>query len=202
MSSWFDDPRLLVLPGRLGEFFPSLSLPFERRLDAASRLAMYYALIVLLIRRDPRVLVFLLAFLAALFVADRYYRHQARVREHMLSRLNHGRDAVTKGACFKPTRDNPFMNVALTDAPDRPPSCDMTKRSVRKQVERLFDQSAVYNADDVFRRNSGQRQFYSMPATTTPNGQDEFARWLYADPRPTCKEQSGSCVAPSRRVVS
>jgi hypothetical protein len=199
-SSWFDNPRQLVLPGRLAEFFPSMSLPFDRRLDAASRLAIYYALVILIVKRDPTVMVFLLAFLAVLFAFDRYYRHQARVREQMMDRLNQGQDTVSRKPCFKPTRDNPFMNVVLTDNPDRPPSCDMTKRSVQKQVESLFDQTAVYNADDVFRRNSGQRQFYSMPATTTPNDQDAFAKWLYKDGRPTCKESSDRCE-PSFRVV-
>lgn len=199
-TSWFDNPRQLVLPGRLAEFFPSLSLPFDRRLDAASRLAIYYALVILIVKRDPAVLVFLMAFLAVLFAVDRHSRRRERAREQMVDRLNQGQDAVSRQPCFKPTRENPFMNVILTDRVDRPPSCDMTKRSVQNKVERMFDEVAVYDAEDVFRRNSGQRQFYSMPATTTPNDQDAFAKWLYHDGRPSCKERNDRCE-PSFRVV-
>ena len=40
---------------------------------------------------------------------------------------------------------------------------------------------------------NSQRQFYTMPNTTIPNAQDDFAKWLYANPK-TCKEDQEFCL--------
>lgn len=192
--AWFEDPKRLVDSKKLTWFFPSMSMPVEERVDAATRLVIYYTALLLLVKRDATVLVYMLAALVVLYAFYRYHQSAKLQRETMLDRYNLTPDPVTKRPCFKPTKDNPFMNVSpLSDPADRAPSCDMTKRTVRKQVEKLYEASTVFNVEDVFRRNSGQRQFYSMPATTTPNDQDAFAKWLYLEPRGTCKEDSASC---------
>ena len=47
---------------------------------------------------------------------------------------------------------------------------------------------------DIFGKNNSQRQFYTMPVTTIPNNQTQFANWLYKT-EPTCKENNGeSCL--------
>jgi hypothetical protein len=40
---------------------------------------------------------------------------------------------------------------------------------------------------------SSQRNYFTMPWTTIPNKQDEFARWLYLSPK-TCKEDQDNCL--------
>jgi hypothetical protein len=47
--------------------------------------------------------------------------------------------------------------------------------------------------DDLFNRNTSQRQFYTTPVTTIPNDQTGFARWLYKLPE-TCKENQSNCL--------
>ncbi len=40
---------------------------------------------------------------------------------------------------------------------------------------------------------NSQRQFFTMPWTTIPNAQNEFAKWLYLNPK-TCKEDQDYCL--------
>ena len=49
--------------------------------------------------------------------------------------------------------------------------------------------------DDIYSKYNSQRQFYTMPNTSIPNKQKEFALWLY-NRGPTCKEGNGyQCFA-------
>ena len=49
------------------------------------------------------------------------------------------------------------------------------------------------DVNDVFGKMNSQRQFYTMPNTKIPNAQDDFAKWLYANPK-TCKEDQEFCL--------
>ena len=49
------------------------------------------------------------------------------------------------------------------------------------------------DVNDVFGKMNSQRQFYTMPSTTIPNAQDDFAKWLYLNPK-TCKEDQDFCL--------
>jgi Family of unknown function (DUF5762) len=106
------------------------------------------------------------------------------------------------GTCTTPTLDNPFMNVTMKDymnfdadgsIVDRPPACDPSDPTVKNEIETNFNNNLFRDVNDVFGKSSSQRQFFTMPWTTVPNKQDEFARWLYLSPA-TCKENSDNCL--------
>ena len=46
--------------------------------------------------------------------------------------------------------------------------------------------------DDAFDRKSSFRNFYTMPSTSIPNDQMEFANWLYGSKEKTQKEGNGN----------
>jgi len=104
--------------------------------------------------------------------------------------------------CTQPTIDNPFMNVTMKDyfnidpdtktTIDRPPACDPNDPEIKKKIEASFSNNLFKDVNDIFGKMNSQRQFYTMPSTTIPNGQMEFAKWLYLNPK-TCKEDQDYC---------
>ena len=104
--------------------------------------------------------------------------------------------------CTPSTKENPFMNILIPDIkyhPTKPEACTRREQGdIRKQVESNFDARAFRDVGDVWAHAGGQRQFFTMPWTTTPNDpQGEFGQWLYDVP-PTKKEQ-GLILKPLRQ---
>lgn len=109
----------------------------------------------------------------------------------------------SSNTCTKPTIENPFMNVTMGDylnvdpethnIIDRPEACNTSDPEIKKSSDEFFNNNLFKDVNDVFGKLNSQRQFYTMPSTTIPNKQDEFARWLYLNPK-TCKEDQDFCT--------
>lgn len=98
--------------------------------------------------------------------------------------------------CRKPTVDNPFANIVFADYLDAgniPEPCNVDNKDIQKEMNFLYNSSIYRNIEDVFERENSQRIFYTVPVTTIPNKQTEFANWLYKS-GPTCKENSANCT--------
>ena len=84
------------------------------------------------------------------------------------------------------------MNVLLTDykfRPNRKGACTRREVPVIKQkIESNFDKFLYKNLDDVYNKGNSQRQYFTMPYTTIPNKQGDFASWCYKQ-KPIKKEQ-------------
>ena len=110
---------------------------------------------------------------------------------------------VSGSTCTKPSIDNPFMNVTMGDylnidpetnsIIDRPEACNTSDTEIKKRTDEFFNNNLFKDVNDVFGKVNSQRQFYTMPSTTIPNKRDEFAKWLYLNPK-TCKEDQDFCT--------
>ena len=101
--------------------------------------------------------------------------------------------------CEKPTNQNPFMNVLMTDyteKSERPAACNqLDDPIIKNNIKDAFEHNLYSDVSDLFQKNNSQRQFYTTPNTQIPNEQTKFANWLYNTPK-TCKEGNGNqCVA-------
>jgi hypothetical protein len=99
-----------------------------------------------------------------------------------------------KNNCRKPTADNPFMNIVFSDyldASNIPEPCNSNK--IQDTSKFLYNSTIYRNIEDVFERENSQRLFYTLPITTIPNKQKDFADWLYKT-GPQCKENSSNCT--------
>jgi hypothetical protein len=164
------------------------------QLNAAMRFAIYFATITLIIRRDNRILFFIVFVAFLTLIINKYHENTRNKRKDILERLMISEDRE-RGLCTKPTKNNPFMNVQFGDYsafPSRPPACNISKRPIRNLASSYFDEGLYRDIGDVFQRNTSDRQFYTMPVTTIPNNQTDFAKWLY-EPSKTCKENSNNC---------
>ncbi len=103
-----------------------------------------------------------------------------------------------KGTCRRPSVNNPFMNPQLLDFNDgeKPVACNSDDKDINEDIVDKFNKNLYRNVDDLFETHNSQRQFYTIPDTSIPNQQTEFAEWLWK-PKVTCKEDQASCLRHS-----
>jgi hypothetical protein len=204
---WYNDIGILIHQDRLTEFFPVSNFTLEEKFNALVRLSLYISIILFYYNADYN---YISIFLATLLIT--YFVWINRPLEKESSEINQSFEAENQlveqlenemsSSCTRPTIDNPFMNVTMKDMlntdgnkiVDRPPACDTTDPEVKKEIDDNFNHNLFRDVNDIFGKMNSQRQFYTMPSTTIPNAQDEFARWLYLNPK-TCKEDQDYCVA-------
>lgn len=187
---WYDDVR--VLPARWAEFFPRPEQTPEERVNAIVRLVLYATLAAYVYNREARTLVL---GLGAVAVVSFVFGHPRRERFPAAGGGALAAAAGAPGACTRPTRDNPFANVLLTDLgkPDKPPACAYD--TVRGEVRDAFNAGLFRNATDVYERENSQYQYYTMPVTTGIPDTTAFRNFLYGGMR-SCKQDAAAC--PSR----
>lgn len=191
---WYKDVRdFFTNTDNIIKFIPDSRMTIEEQLNASFRFSIYFSVIIALIRQDARVLFF--AIFVGLFTVILYEHDEKekRKRQELLEKLEmkQNRD---KTICALPTKNNPFMNVLISDyskAPQRPQACNVNSKDVKQRIKEYTD--TPQDLDDVFNRKALDRQFYTNPSTTIPNKQTEFAHWLY-NVGSTCKEATSKCT--------
>lgn len=205
--AWYHDVRALVR--RPAEFWPAMHQTPEERLNSVSRLALYVGAALAAYRRHPKYLAFaagivavlgLLASLAATSrrrrrgrggVDDARSRWQRPVAAIAGVRVPHARPAAR--LCTRSSPQNPFANWLLTDGPNRPPACPYDEH--KEDIRTNFNRGLVRNAYDIYEKENSQRQFHTMPHTTSTPDTVAFAQFCYGSSgRPTCKEQPSRCT--------
>lgn len=193
---WLDDPVTFATNVDYAtKFIPDKNMNLAEQLNATMRFALYFSIIVYIVRQDYRVFFFVIFVAFVTIVINNVDRNSKNKRTQILEKLDLTHDRQ-HGLCIKPTKNNPFMNVIPTDYqdfPSRPKACNISKRPIKKIVNQYMDGGLYRDVDDVFHRKASGRQFYTMPVTTIPSEQNQFAEWLYAT-GPTCKEKTFECM--------
>ena len=209
---WYDEPSILYKRGRMIEFFPAKSMTHDEKLNALLRFSIYTAILVFLNVKSYTV--FSLPLMACLIT---YSLHRIKKQKGISpvdtlsddneaamkqikeddSRAKDERNVVDANGqvCQKPTKNNPYMNVLLTDYvdnPDRAPACDIESEEVREAINDNWVKNVYSDVDKIFRRNTLDRNWVVNPSTTIPNDRDTFARWVYGG-QPSCKSDAEQC---------
>jgi hypothetical protein len=98
--------------------------------------------------------------------------------------------------CSPSTSDNPYSNAtvgALLGDEGRAPACSYDSPGVAKDIRKNFNKGLFRNLDDVYEKENSQRQFYTMPSTTSAPDTIAFAQFAYGSRGLTCKEDSSKC---------
>jgi hypothetical protein len=100
-----------------------------------------------------------------------------------------------QNACRRPTKDNPFMNPPVTDfgKENVPVACNADDDQIMEQMERHFNTDLYRDFDDLFDVKNSQRTWYTIPVTSIPSNQEDFANWLYKTDK-VCKVNQDSCL--------
>jgi len=214
---WYNDPKVLWKFNRFIEFFPNPNISFSEKLNALVRLSIYICIILMVFYGNYLYLYIPIVVLAFTFLIFKYNipekKEDLMDYKTLLNSIDteqsirdfdsNSAELITslddlvlqKKDCVKSTINNPFMNANLiTDKRDRKPAClYYDNPEIASKVEKNFDNNLYRDVSDLYNKRNSQRQYYTMPATTIPNEQTSFAKWLYLSP-PTCKEDAIRCV--------
>lgn len=192
---WFEDPSVLLSLRYLSSFFPTPEMNLIEKLNSIMRMTLYLGVILMLIRKNY--LYLYIPIIAAGFTIGAFYYDEEVVQKQVSIEKNieegFGLNNIDE---VKPTSNNPMMNANLiTSDRTRPPApmyYDSLK--IKTEINDKFNTNLYRNVDDLYGKANSQRQFYTMPSTTLPNRQTEFAKWCYQT-GPTCKESSIECAS-------
>lgn len=196
---WGNNLSILYNSNRVVEFVPTKDMSRVERLNALSRLSIYAGVLLSIIYGDV-----LFLFVGVIGMALFYFINMHFPEENQLGGADSSDprlmtpqqdckdcDRDENGNLYqKPTQDNPFMNVLLTDYadhPNRPPAGDIEDPKILNQAKKHFGHGLYKDVDDIWDRNNSQRQYYSNPATTIPNDRDSFMKWCWNTPY-VCKD--------------
>ena len=190
---WFKEPIDFFSFSKLFEVYPSEELNMEERLNAYLRLAIYLSLGYYIASRDVKVfsvpvIVMILSYVYYMSVHENYVQYEQLRNEPQM------RGKTAKG-CEYPKEDNPFMNVLMNEYvenPQRNEACDVDNVKVKNLINDKYYKDTYRDIDDVFDKKSSFRNFYTMPNTTIPNNQEDYANWLYGIKEKTHKEGNGN----------
>jgi len=182
---WYNKPSILLRADRLLEFLPSNEMTFVEKLNAIVRFSIYLAIALFVVKLNY--LYFYIPLVVLLITYGFYY---VTTSKESFQAEYHG---VKEKTCQKPSYNNPFMNVMLTDYqtnPNKPAACtEKEDTTLKEQIEEKFNFNLYQNVDEVYGNLNSQRQYFTMPWTTIPNAQDTFSNWLYKTPK-TLKESN------------
>ena len=192
---WVEDVSILINSDKLVEFFPTSDMSRNAKMNAITRFSIYASVVMYLYNRNINSFFFALVTMSIVFLL-----HHSNKTKGEIETFDERMDLVeSEGNCVEPTRENPFMNVLLTDYekhPERSEACKTYDNpDMKERVEDEFNYNLYRDVSNIFNRNNSQRQFYTNPATSIPNRQGDFVNWLYNRPE-TCKEGNGNrCIA-------
>lgn len=192
---WVEDVSILINSDKLVEFFPTSDMSRNAKMNAITRFSIYASVVMYLYNRNINSFFFALVTMSIVFLL-----HHSNKTKGDIETFDERMDlAESEGNCVEPTRENPFMNVLLTDYeknPERSEACKTYDNpDMKERVEDEFNYNLYRDVSNIFNRNNSQRQFYTNPATSIPNRQGDFVNWLYNRPK-TCKEGNGNrCIA-------
>lgn len=186
---WLNNINILF--DRYIEFFPTSDQSINEILNSLTRFVIYSGILSFLYTHNINTIYFSIV-LIFFIIFVHFYNSESNL-EHF-SNYN----------CTEPTYNNPFMNVLLSDYnnnPNRPPACQsystLTHNGVADDIEEKFSYNLYNDVGSLYGKNNSQRQYYTMPSTTIPNAQTEFAQWLYGDAK-SCKDDPFDCVPYER----
>jgi hypothetical protein len=211
---WFQKFEILFDTNKLNEFYPKSTMKYAEKVNSLVRLSIYIGLLASIIMRNYLylyipIMTMLLTYVLYLFrqMDSNNKDKENSIKETLSQNINNGTDlsvafdAQNELEHFSnsatdatyPTQSNPFMNPLPFDDRKRPEAINPS--AVSNKVEKYFNRNLFREIGDIFSKENSQREFYTVPTTTYPSHQENFANWLYKTP-PTCKEGNGNqCVA-------
>ena len=194
---WSDDANILFNNDRITEFYPSYDMTLIEKLNSIVRLSVYLSIVLYLFTQNYLYLyIAIVIFAFTLFIFKNQRENIEMYFNSYNSVLNdHNKRILEKKKCTIPTNNNPFMNFnIITDKRNRSEACSSwNNKDIKKDIKEKFDHNLYRDVSDLYGKNNSQRQYYTMPSTTLPNKQTEFAKWCY-NTGPICKEKTINCA--------
>lgn len=203
---WFQDLNVILDMEKINEIYPKKDMSYQQKTNSLVRLTLIVGVVLSLLNGNSNwltipVTYMTITYVLYLFRIEKVNKEVKKIGPNATQKdlpkdiKEKFTNVIQKDNCAKISTKNPFMNAMPFDNRNRNPACNVLNEDKQMNIEENFNKNLFRDAGDIFDKNNGQRQFYTMPSTTYPNNRTSFANWLYKTP-PTCKEGNGAqCVA-------
>jgi hypothetical protein len=175
---WKDDLTILFDKQRLVEYIPTSDMTIKEKLNALTRMSIYLGILLTLIYKSSNPIYLPLITGAIIYLIHEHYPMTDQSGGHADTDMQ------------MPSKDNPFMNVLISDYVDNPnknPASNVEQSNIKQDIDTHFSDGLYKDVNNVWDKNNSQRQFYTNPSTTIPNDRDSFMKWCWNTPY-TCKD--------------
>ena len=192
---WIYDPYILLDKNTLLDIWPKESMTREQKLNAISKFVIFTTIIGFFLFLNLKLL--FTGIITLVIIIILYYFLNKKDSEFKETFSNTNLYQKYKHNYTNPNINNPLMNVLLPEIQDnniRLPAAPSYNESVEKEinnsakdiVKRNFndenvDEKLFNNLGDNFQFEQSMRQWHTMPNTTIPNNQKDFAKFCYGN---------------------
>lgn len=187
---WIND--ISILWKKYLDFVPKEYHTNIEKLNAIARFSIYNMILLFLLRKFNFIFFALLLILISTIIFYKYTPDKLRNEITDIIERTRKNYKNAKLSCVTPTKDNPFMNVLLTDyvdRPNRPPACDIENQKISNSIENWFNYNLYQDVTDIYGKRNSQRQYYTTPGTTIPNDRHRLVQSLYGNTG-TCRDST------------
>jgi hypothetical protein len=175
---WTSQPSVLFSKKTAKYFIPTQEMTYIEKINASTRFLIYGSILLFIIRGDTNVF-----FIPIVGMIVMYFLITKGIG---MKQLEERFSKQKTESCQEPDINNPFMNILPMDDRKRPDACEYNA-TTKDKIDDSFYANLYLDTNDIYGKNNSQRQYYTMPSTSIPNAQDEFASWLY-ETTPSSKE--------------
>ena len=193
---WINNPKVLLNKQRILEIWPQSGYSMERKLNAITRIVLFLSLIGYMFTRSMKIIVSFVVTVVAIVIL---YKTQKKEKiegfdlKNNMGPLTNNIKLSNKTQNTAPTEKNPFMNVLINEYvenPTREKAMPVYNKNVHEEIKEIIkgDNKKLYqNLGDNLSLEHSLRGFHTMPNTTIPNKQKEFAMFCYGNMK-SCKD--------------
>ena len=209
---WFNNPKILFDKNHIGELWPNKNLDYTSKLNAVTRLVLVLAIFGLVTGNYMKILMVTAVTLVIIVIMHNSKKSELIKRQLKEKIIKEGFSnpephIELKPNVTQPTKNNPLMNVLLTDIKDNPER-PAAQPSFNPNVESKINESAgnvgpdpklFTDLGDAISFEQSMQRFYTTANSRVANDQTAFAEFCYGN-MPSCKSGDDiSCLKENPR---
>jgi hypothetical protein len=174
---WFKDPAVLFTAENWSKFVPLQGMTTAESLNSVVRFSAYFALFLFLANGSTAYILTIPIVMVFTVVLYNLFPN-GKTLEPFTEKMTRRSESYTM-----PSKNNPFMNVMLTeiqDDPNREDAAPTNRRDVKAEMYKNFQQTTEMHMDttDLFDQTQAMRTFHTLQSAKIPNDLDGFKKWL------------------------
>jgi len=201
---WFNNPKILFDKNHIHELWPSKDLDYVAKLNAVTRVVLILAIFGLVTGNYMKILMATAITLVIIVIMHNSKKNESikkQLKEKMIKEgfTNKPEPSLIRKTAIAPTKNNPLMNVLLTDIKYNPKR-EAAQASFNPEVEKKINESAgnvgpdpklFTDLGDAISFEQSMQRFYTTANSRVANDQKAFAEFCYGN-MPSCKSGDNS----------
>lgn len=174
---WFKNPTVLFDRDTWNKFVPTKEMTTAEALNSVVRFSTYFSLILFLATGVGGYIMAIPIVMVSTMLLYNLFPNGKTIESFV------AKEESKAPKYTMPSKENPFMNVLLTDIqdnPDREDAAPTNRRDVKTDIHKSFQQTTDIYMDttDLFDQTQAMRTFHTIQSAKVPNDLDGFKKWL------------------------